>query len=156
MGRGAKFRMRSEYRFPIVKTPFPIHLSLHRMNIQELNHVALHVKDVETSCKFYRDILQFEPIPRPAFTFPGAWFRLGVRQELHLIGDRAQPVHSHHRGTHFALKTDDLDAWENHFKKIGFTYMPRKQRPDGAWQVFLNDPDGHVIELSLIPWDNGK
>jgi hypothetical protein len=22
-----------------------------------------------------------------------------------------------------------------------------QQRPDGAWQIFLRDPDGHFIEL---------
>jgi lactoylglutathione lyase len=117
------------------------------MKIYELNHVALHVQDVEISCQFYREVLQLAPMGRPAFTFPGAWFRLGAEQELHLIGDRVQPVISHHRGNHFALRTDDLDGWEAHFKKIGFTYTPRKQRPDGAWQIFVNDPDGHVIEL---------
>jgi catechol 2,3-dioxygenase-like lactoylglutathione lyase family enzyme len=72
-----------------------------------------------------------------------------VEQELHLIGDRAQPVFSHNRGNHFALRTDDLDAWESHFKTIGFKPKIRKLRPDGAGQIFLEDPDGHVIELSV-------
>src|SRR5205807_4283314 len=74
------------------------------MKIQELNHVAIHVSEVEKSCEFYRRVLQLEAIPRPAFTFPGAWFRLGANQELHLIGDRAEPVFSHNRGNHFALQ----------------------------------------------------
>jgi hypothetical protein len=26
-------------------------------------------------------------------------------------------------------------------------FRPRKRRPDGAWQILLRDPDGHVIEL---------
>ena len=117
------------------------------MKVFELNHVAIHVRDVEASVKFYRDILRLEPIPRPAFDFPGAWFRLGACQELHLIGDRAQPVYSHHRGNHFALQTENLAEWEKHFKAAAFQHNPRKQRPDGAWQIFLADPDGHVIEL---------
>src|SRR5438034_10793520 len=58
------------------------------MKIYELNHVAIHVKDVEASCKFYASVLRLEPISRPAFTFPGAWFRLGASQELHIIGNR--------------------------------------------------------------------
>ena len=53
------------------------------MNIAQLNHVAIHVADVERSLVFYRDVLRLEPIPRPAFTFPGAWFQLGIDQELH-------------------------------------------------------------------------
>jgi lactoylglutathione lyase len=119
------------------------------MKIRRLDHVAIHVKDVETSCKFYREVLRLEPLPRPAFTFPGAWFRLGDDQELHLIGDRGEPVYSHNRGNHFALRTDDLDGWERHFKQIGFTPKIRKLRPDGAGQMFLEDPDGHVIELCV-------
>ena len=43
--------------------------------------------------------------------------------------------------------TDDIEAWEKHFKKIGFVHLPKKKRPDGASQIFLEDPDGHVIEL---------
>ncbi len=117
------------------------------MKILCLDHVAIHVVDLEASCRFYSEVLQAEKLPRPAFSFPGAWFRLGPHQELHLIGGRSQPVFSHNRGTHFALETDDLAGWEQHFKKINFTHQPRKLRPDGAGQIFLADPDGHVIEL---------
>jgi catechol 2,3-dioxygenase-like lactoylglutathione lyase family enzyme len=117
------------------------------MNIAELNHVALHVANVERSCEFYRTVLRLEAIPRPAFDFPGAWFRLGAAQELHLIGDRVAPVVSSNRGNHFALRVDELDSWEAHLKKVSAEFRPRKQRPDGAWQIFLRDPDGHVIEL---------
>ena len=121
------------------------------MKIQELNHVAIHVSDVEKSCQFYRDILRLTPIPRPAFTFPGAWFRLGASQELHIIGERIGPVVSHNRGNHFALRVDDLDGWERHVDAAGADHLPRKRRPDGAWQLFLRDPDGHVIELFTPP-----
>jgi lactoylglutathione lyase len=124
-----------------------ITLTIGTMTISELNHVALHVQDVERSCTFYRDVLRLEPIPRPAFTFPGAWFRLGTTQELHLIGDRSEPVFSHNRGNHFALRVDDLDAWEGHLRDVRAEFQPRNLRPDGALQLFLRDPDGHVIEL---------
>ncbi len=120
------------------------------MRIEELNHVALHVQDVERSCDFYRRVLCLEQIPRPAFTFPGAWFRLGAVQELHLIGDRNHPVFSHNRGNHFALRVDDLKKWAEHLKDCGATHLPPKQRPDGAWQIFLRDPDDHVVELCCL------
>ncbi len=50
------------------------------MTHYELNHVALHVADVEKSCEFYRDTLKLEPDERPAFDIPGAWFWLGEFQ----------------------------------------------------------------------------
>ena len=116
----------------------------------ELNHVALHVKDVEKSCEFYREVLLLQPLPRPAFTFPGAWFRLGKTQELHLIGERTEPVVSHNRGNHFALQADNLDEWEAHLKAKNARYLPRKTRPDGVLQLFVQDPDGHHIELFTL------
>ena len=115
------------------------------MKILELNHVAIHVRDVAASCEFYSQVLRLEPLPRPAFTFPGAWFRLGPNQELHIIGERADPVISHHRGNHFALRLDDLPDWEVHFQKLGVKYSLPKSRPDGASQIFLGDPDGHRL-----------
>ena len=121
------------------------------MKIVELNHVAIHVSDVEKSRGFYQRVLQLESLPRPAFGFPGAWFRLGAQQELHLIGRTDEPVLLRSRNNHFALRVEELDSWEAHFKKIGADFRPRKLRPDGAWQVFLRDPDGHYIELFTPP-----
>ena len=117
----------------------------------QLNHVAIHVDDVEKCREFYETVLKLSPLPRPAFDFPGAWFRLGIDQELHLIGDREEAVHSHHRGNHYALMVDDMDAWEEHLKSLNVEFLPRKTRPDGAYQIFLPDPDGHFIELCTPP-----
>jgi lactoylglutathione lyase len=30
-------------------------------------------------------------------------------------------------------------------------FMGPKQRPDGIWQIFVQDPDGHYIELTELP-----
>jgi catechol 2,3-dioxygenase-like lactoylglutathione lyase family enzyme len=121
------------------------------MKTTQLNHVALHVADLARSVRFYTDVLKLEPMPRPAFSFPGAWFRLGIEQELHLIGERTQEVISHNRGNHFALLVDDLDAWERYFQERGIPYLPRRTRPDGAYQIYLVDPDGHYVELCTPP-----
>jgi len=125
------------------------------MKIVELNHVALHVADVERSRQFFRDVMRLEEIARPAFDFPGAWFRLGERQELHLIGGRELEARSHNRGNHWALLVDDLDAWEAHLKQVGYPTLPRRRRPDGAGQIFLIDPDGHYLELCTPSGVNG-
>lgn len=121
------------------------------MRFLELNHVALHVHDVAASCRFYEQVLRLEAIPRPAFNFPGAWYQLGTQQELHLIGDRRDPVHSHSRGNHFALMVDSMDEWEAWFRQIQQPYEPRRTRPDGAFQIYVTDPDGHAIELCTPP-----
>jgi lactoylglutathione lyase len=115
------------------------------MIILELNHVAIHVTDVKRSSSFYHDVLRLEAIPRPAFDFPGAWFRLGASQELHLIGRRG-PVASASANNHFALRVDDVAVWQEHLSQAGAEFTTHR-RPDGVWQVFLRDPDGHFIEL---------
>jgi len=121
------------------------------MKVRQLDHVALHVADVSASADFYSNVLRLPSLQRPNFDFPGAWFRLGESQELHLIGNRDQPVHSASRGNHFALLVDGLDDWETHLNDHGAIHSGRRIRPDGAQQVFVQDPDGHWIELCNPP-----
>jgi lactoylglutathione lyase len=130
--------------------PAPTEYAL-RVNVSQLNHVALHVADVERSRRFYVQTLRLKPIPRPAFSFPGFWFRIGTDQELHLIGDRNEPVHSHHRGNHFALRVSNIAATQEWLRECRAEFSGPSQRPDGAWQIFLVDPDGHCIELCELP-----
>lgn len=121
------------------------------MRTLQLNHVAIHVLDLDRSVAFYRDVLKLQPLSRPAFSFPGAWFRLGADQELHLIADARYPRVEQHRGNHFALLIDDVDAWEIHLVGAALPGLLRRIRPDGAIQLFLTDPDGHSIELCTPP-----
>jgi lactoylglutathione lyase len=142
------------------------------MKVVELNHAAICVSDVEKSCQFYRDVLRLEQIARPAFSFPGAWFRLGANQELHLIGGEkiggasytspapGRPSGSPQsgtrvtrpsRGNHFALRVDDLEAWRSHLESFGVIVRGPVKRPDGAIQIFVADPDGHLVEVFTGP-----
>jgi lactoylglutathione lyase len=116
------------------------------MKIEELNHVALYVEDLDKSIRFYGELLELEALPRPAFDFPGAWFRLGSRQELHLIGNRTTEI-TLHRQHHFALKVHSARDAEELLKKKEIPYLGPKPRPDGATQLFIKDPDGYSIEL---------
>lgn len=116
------------------------------MKITQLNHVAVHVADLERSRRFYREVLGLEEVTRPQFSFPGAWFRVADGQELHLIGgevEKALPP----RERHTALRVDDVDAFVRHLAKSGVEVVGPAHRPDGMRQLFLRDPDGHVFEL---------
>ncbi len=121
------------------------------MQITELNHVALHVSSVESSSRFYGETLGFPALPRPAFTFPGAWFRLGRNQELHLIGGKlAEPLTEETRGGHFAMRVDDIGEAAKLLKGKGVKFRSTR-RPDGAQQIFFEDPDGHQLEFFVGP-----
>jgi catechol 2,3-dioxygenase-like lactoylglutathione lyase family enzyme len=117
------------------------------MQVHELNHVALHVRDIAVSRRFYEGILGLPTLPRPAFPFDGAWYALGPHQELHLIVDDTLPVGERHHG-HFALRVENSAAVRRELEARGATELRGPApRPDGALQIFLPDPDGHLIEL---------
>lgn len=120
------------------------------ITIRELNHVALHVRDLEASIRFYTDVLGLTQIDRPAFNFPGAWFALGS-QELHLIADPdLDPARRRHH--HFALLTDDAFAAKAELAARGVSALEGPSpRPDGPLQLFFHDPDGYRIELYHHP-----
>jgi catechol 2,3-dioxygenase-like lactoylglutathione lyase family enzyme len=110
-----------------------------------IDHAGLHVRDLQRSLWFYGDVLGLPSLPRPDLGFPGAWLRIGV-QELHLIA-KEPPTEGAHRGQHVALAVDDVEVWRRRLLDRGVVCGPVRIRPDGARQVFVNDPDGHVIEL---------
>lgn len=117
--------------------------------IVALNHVGIHVEDVERSETFYREVLGLTKIYRPEMSFPGAWLQLGTAQELHLIGKNSSPdIPPSER--HFALEVEDAEAWVEHLQRLDIEIDGPGRRPDGAIQVFFRDPDGHVIELSEL------
>ncbi len=114
--------------------------------IRNLDHVGIHVADVPTSHAFYRDVLQLESLPRPELGFPGAWLRIGTAQELHLIGKNSNPD-TPPAERHFAVTVDSAAAWADRLREFEIPFEGPNPRPDGATQIFLRDPDGHVIEL---------
>lgn len=114
--------------------------------IRNLDHVGIHVADVVVSQNFYQDVLGLTALPRPDLGFPGAWLRIGSVQELHLIGRNARPdLPPTER--HFAMAVRSAADFAAHLDAQGVAFEGPRPRPDGAIQIFLRDPDGHVIEL---------
>ncbi|MEZ6131348.1 MAG: VOC family protein [Planctomycetaceae bacterium] len=126
------------------------------IKVRHIDHVTLIVKSVEASRRFYVDLLGMDEVARPAFDFAGAWFQAGATL-IHLIQehDRSGPagypdavLKRSSRNHHFAFEVDDARAAAETLKSAGIELVDdAKVRPDGAIQVFLTDPDGHVVEL---------
>ena len=45
------------------------------------------------------------------------------------------------------MTIEDADAWARRLSEYGISIDGPMTRPDGAIQIFLRDPDDHVIEL---------
>lgn len=124
-----------------------------------LQHLGLIVADLELSRRFYGAALGLDEVPRPTnFVFTGAWFAVGAEDQLHLIVEAdttgragaADPGASVAVGlaNHIAIEVEDLEAacarLDDHGVELVGGPMPRG---DGVTQVFMRDPDGHVVEL---------
>jgi catechol 2,3-dioxygenase-like lactoylglutathione lyase family enzyme/uncharacterized protein YunC (DUF1805 family) len=130
------------------------------IRVKTIDHVTLVVKDLEQSRRFYVEALGMREVPRPAFSFAGSWFQAGTTQ-IHLIlefagsgpaGNLVPEQLRSSRTHHFAFEVDDAAAAIPylHQQQVAILSGP-KLRPDGFVQVFVTDPDGHVVELCSPP-----
>ena len=131
------------------------------MNDVFLHHVSLTTKNLANAISFYRDVLGFSQIERPAFPLGGAWLNAG-KVEIHLI-DFPQGSFRNTKsvGTddvHFALRVknfevairklnqngygDDLNADDN--KRL----IIKRKSMAGYSQLYIMDPDCHLIEIN--------
>ncbi len=130
------------------------------IKVKHIDHITLVVADVEASRRFYVGLLGMDEVPRPAFSFEGAWFRAGSTL-IHLIkehdrsGPAGYPVEvlvKSSRNHHFAFEVGNAKLVAEQLKAMGVNLLDdAKLRPDGAVQVFLTDPDHHVVELCSAP-----
>ncbi len=117
--------------------------------IKHVHHIARTTRRLEASRRFYREVLGFREIQRPAFSFRGAWlYNYGV--QIHLIEDPRAPDPQEEistRADHLALHVDDIEEAKRVLREHGIPYRENLQRGTGVLQVFFQDPDGHHIEL---------
>ena len=130
------------------------------LQVKSFDHITLIVAELAATREFYVNVLGMTESERPNFDFPGAWFEVGqvqihatVADELAgLAGWGDRQVKSISRGHHFAFEISDMDAALAAIKKLGLKIGDGpKQRPDGAHQVYIYDPDDHLVELFTPP-----
>lgn len=132
------------------------------MQLLTLDHSTLIVKDLEQSRRFYGQVLGLQEVPRPhTFTFGGLWFQ-GHGFQIHLIdaSDTLAPsgfgvpraAARTGRGHHLAFEVRRLEECLAHLQAEGVEIVGGPQaRGDGVTQVFVEDPDGHLLEF--FAWD---
>ena len=118
-----------------------------------VDHVALHVADLDASVAFYSGVFGLQEIPAAAKG--RRWLSLGKGVALHLLGGRSEPVVDD-RSVHFALTSDNLEPILQRLKDRGIAWSDfggtqatvSTGRSDGVRQIFLRDPDGYWIEVN--------
>jgi catechol 2,3-dioxygenase-like lactoylglutathione lyase family enzyme len=133
-----------------------------------LNHYSIRTTDLATTRHFYETVLGLTVGPRPDFPFPGLWLYRGAHADVanavvHVIGiDKTDPEGlkkylgdrdlSSLTGSgavdHVAFLADGLAGMLSHLKTLGITPRERTVPSIGLHQLFLDDPNGVVIELN--------
>ncbi|THD65730.1 VOC family protein [Robertkochia marina] len=118
------------------------------------DHYAIQVEDLNTSVKFYQEILNLQEIKNKTGLEHIRWFSLGNALSLHIIeapGFKNPPE----KGIHLALNTKDLDAIVKHLRSRDIYFEnwqgdanTTNTRADGIRQIYLKDPDGYWIEIN--------
>lgn len=112
---------------------------------RSINHVSIGVSDVERSARFYQDLLGLEVVSRPG----NGGINLGLSDGF--LGCYALPEVG--RANHFCIGVDDYDPVRiaDALGRAGIQARvdtnPRN-RTSGGDQLYFNDPDGTVVQLS--------
>jgi lactoylglutathione lyase len=114
----------------------------------DLIHVCLNVADLDESTAFYEQ-----------FGFEESWsFADGGTENRYLAADNGVEIQlsstegetAFETGTawdHLALGVDDVDATFERIDHHGVVQEPGANRAAGSYTAFVEDPDGHVVEL---------
>lgn len=133
-----------------------------------LNHFSIRTTDVEATRDFYQRVLGLTVGPRPDFPFPGAWMYRGdhgdvANAAVHIIGidphdekglqtylGGRDPASLKGTGAvdHIAFFATGLAEMKEHLRGLGLAVRERTVPNIGLHQIFLDDPNGVVIELN--------
>jgi glyoxylase I family protein len=113
--------------------------------VADIHHVSINVSDTRRALAFYEGILGMAVLPRPDFSFGGAWLDAGNGRQIHLIEGDVPPS----LGQHVAFRVDDVDATVAQLRAAGVEASDAKPVGDTAIrQAFAHDPDGNLLEFS--------
>ena len=118
-----------------------------------LNHIALNVRNLETSSRFYREVLLLDTMANPFNDGLHTWFLLPGGSQLHLI--QHQDIPAQVKGTqiclsikHMPQSIKSLDALNMNWEDWPGKSKTVTRRPDGVQQIYFRDPDGYWIEVN--------
>lgn len=136
-----------------------------RGGIRALAHVLVLSDDIDRARDFYERALGLAVGPRPPLPFAGYWLYAGDDCCLHLAERGAYRAHSASLGLavpasvdgpgpvdHVAFSAGDYAAVRARLRDGGIAAVENRA-PGGPVQLFVDDPDGQRVEIS-IPADD--
>ena len=141
-------------------------------------HVGITVSDIDASIKFYEEVFGFTCRDRVTFnekflaqapdlyklsgaTAQAAFIQAsnGIVLEMFqfdpALPDDGRFAWNRAGHTHIAFMIDDLPEFAKHMRAKNVRFcMDVLEKADGSHWVFVQDPDGNLIEISE-PWRNG-
>jgi catechol 2,3-dioxygenase-like lactoylglutathione lyase family enzyme len=123
------------------------------MAVDMLQHINIHVADLERSKQFYTRVLGLRVGPRPPVASVGHWLYLDDRPVIHLVEKTAGGLLAAPNSAidHVAFHGTDLEATRRLLHADGVTFHETVIPRDGSIQLFVHDPDGVKIELNFDP-----
>ena len=115
------------------------------MELHGVHHISLNVADVESTERFFIDVLGLQKLDRPDFGFPGAWLLCQDGRQVHLIEEQNWVAP---KGPHFAFAVRDIDAVRGELMDKGVKVSKISEIPGTGRQCFFKDPSGNSIELN--------
>jgi catechol 2,3-dioxygenase-like lactoylglutathione lyase family enzyme len=121
------------------------------MSVGVLDHFNIRTRQLDDTVRFYEDVMGLEKGPRPNFAFPGAWMYSEGRAVVHIVDisktDEPQKPDS---GVvhHVAFVSRGFDGMKQRLQSQKFPFDARQVPGGELWQIFVNDPNGVMIELN--------
>ncbi len=116
-----------------------------------LDHFNIRTRSLADTVRFYEDVLGLEKGPRPNFAFPGAWMYSEGKAVVHIVDisatDEPQKPDS---GVvhHVAFVSRDFAGMKQRLQSKAMEFDARQVPGGELWQIFVNDPNGVMIELN--------
>ncbi len=119
-----------------------------------LNHIALYVADLKVASDFYQHFFDLQEIPNPFNDGKHTWFGLSANSALHIIAG-AKVKGNYFIEEHLCFSVTAIDTFLKKLKEKKIVYMNFNKvlnevtlRADGVRQIYLQDPDGHWLEVN--------
>src|SRR6202521_6318046 len=121
------------------------------VSVGVLDHFNIRTRRLAETVRFYEEFLGLRKGDRPNCAFPGAWMYSEGKPVVHLVDisqtdEQQKPdsgvVH------HVAFASQGFAGMKQRLESKGMEFDSRQVPGGDLWQIFVDDPNGVMIELN--------